>query len=44
VGIVIVTAGDEAAASAMFAEDPSLVAGLQTAAIYPFNVFIGPER
>jgi uncharacterized protein YciI len=43
VGIVIVTAADEVAARAMLAEDPSVVAGLQTASIYPFNVFIGPE-
>jgi hypothetical protein len=41
---VIVRAGDEAEAKALLAADPSLVAGLQTAAIYPFDVFIGPGR
>ena len=44
VGIVIVSADDEVAARALLAEDPSLVAGLQSAAVYPFNIFIGPER
>lgn len=42
VGIVILSAGDEAAARALLADDPSLVAGLQTAEIYPFSVFIRP--
>jgi uncharacterized protein YciI len=43
VGIVIVSAEDELAARALLAEDPSLVAGLQSAAVYPFNVFISPQ-
>ena len=38
-GIVIVTAGDESEARALLAGDPSVVAGLQSAAIYPFSVF-----
>lgn len=40
-GIVIVKAADEAEARALFAADPSVVAGLQSAAIYPFEVFAG---
>jgi uncharacterized protein YciI len=44
VGIVIVTAEDEAAARAILAADPSLVAGLQSAEIYPFSIFAGPPR
>jgi uncharacterized protein YciI len=42
VGIVIVTAEDEAAARVLLAGDPSVVAGLQTAEIHPFSTFIGP--
>jgi uncharacterized protein YciI len=44
VGIVIVSAEDEEAARAVFAADPSLVAGLQSAEIYPFSIFAGRER
>ncbi|HEY3614581.1 MAG TPA: YciI family protein [Gaiellales bacterium] len=41
-GIVIVTAADEAEARALLADDPSVVAGVQSAAIYPFSVFAAP--
>jgi uncharacterized protein YciI len=41
-GIVILRAQDEREARALLAGDPSLAAGLQTAELYPFAVFIPP--
>jgi uncharacterized protein len=43
VGIVIVSADDEAGARALLAGDPSVAAGLQTAELYPFSTFIRPD-
>jgi uncharacterized protein YciI len=43
VGIVIVNADDEAAACALLAGDPSVLAGIQSAAIYPFDIFAMPR-
>ena len=40
-GIVIVSAADEGEARALLAADPSVVAGLQSAAVHPFSVFAG---
>lgn len=42
-GIVILTAEDEAGARALLEGDPSLASGLQRAEVYPFSTFIGPQ-
>ena len=39
-GLVVLDAADEDEARRLMAEDPSVRAGVQTAELYPFNIFL----